>query len=117
MKNLVLPFLVLLSLPSFAQLIVSGVNVNEIDSVNTISVKVDGAEFSLTGLDVSLDYGQKNKKSTTRIMNKTTGDVIKFNSPGHVINHLENNGWQHYDSQIARDRSFNTFYYYFRRKL
>ncbi|GLU52272.1 hypothetical protein [Dyadobacter frigoris] len=101
---------------SFAQVFVSGVNINEMDSVKVCQVTVSSFRNLASPNTVTLDYGQPNKKALNRITNKATGEKIRFNSLGHVLNFMENNGWVHYDSQslIAGNESDN--FLYFRKK-
>lgn len=109
-------FLLFCSTFSFAQVFVSGVNINEIDSVKVCQVTVSSFRSLASSNTVTLDYGQPEKRTLNKIMNKTTGEKIKFNSLGHVLNFMENNGWVHYNSESLVIGNESGHFLYFRRK-
>lgn len=115
MKNLILIIFLLIAIPSFSQIIVSGVDINKSDSIRVCTIEMIAYGYAGDKLDIFLDYGQKTKKSTTQITD-LTGKTLTFFSSAAVLNHMENNGWQHYDSQILSDIGLlKHFYYYFRK--
>ncbi|MDQ6481485.1 hypothetical protein [Dyadobacter sp. LHD-138] len=115
MKNLILIVFLLFSIPSFSQIIVSGVDINKSDNIKVCTIEMIAYGYTSDKFDVFLDYGQKTKKSTTQITD-LAGKTLTFNSSAAVLNHMENNGWQHYDSQILMDReNVKHHYYYFRK--
>jgi len=116
MKNLILPILFFITLPSFSQIVVSGVDINSIDSIKVCTVKLENLEQLLGDMDVSVDYGQVERKATKRFTDKSTGKRLDFNSMTHVINYMENNGWLHYDSQILDTKTETIYYFHFRKK-
>ncbi|WP_254560362.1 hypothetical protein [Dyadobacter diqingensis] len=116
MKNLILISLILISTPSFSQIIVSGVDINKSDSIKVCTIEMIGYGLAGDKVDIFLDYGQKTKKTTTQITD-LTGKTLTFFSSAAVLNHMENNGWQHYDSQILPDRGLLKRYYYYFRKI
>lgn len=109
-------FLLFCSTFSFAQVFVSGVNINEIDSVKVCQVTVSSFRSLASSNTVTLDYGQPEKRTLNKITNKTTGEKIKFNSLGHVLNFMENNGWVHYNSESLVIGNESEHFLYFRRK-
>ncbi|MCF2446440.1 hypothetical protein L0657_20950 [Dyadobacter sp. CY345] len=116
MKIFISFIFIFISLPTFAQIVVSGVDINAVDSIKVCTVKIDGIEQILGDMDVSVDYGQIEKRATKRFTDKVTGKKLTFNSIAHVLNYMENNGWHHYDSQILDTRMTTIYYYYFRKK-
>jgi len=52
-----------LSSASFSQFIVSGADINALESLRVSCVKVDGVE-QISGMDPSFDYGPIERKST-----------------------------------------------------
>ncbi|MCF0055618.1 hypothetical protein [Dyadobacter sp. CY356] len=101
---------------SFSQVYVAGVNINEIDSVKVCQLTYSTYR-SLAAMDkISIDYGQPDKKALNRITNKTNTEKVKFNSLGHVLNYMENNGWVHYDSQSLVILNESEHMLYFRKK-
>ncbi|WP_159467511.1 hypothetical protein [Dyadobacter sp. 3J3] len=117
MKTLIaIAFFTFCSTFSFAQVFVSGVNINEIDSVKVCQVTVSSYRSFAAPNTVSLDYGQPDRKAVNRITNKLNGEKIKFNSLGHVLNFMGNNGWVHYDSQATVVGNATDQFLYFRKK-
>ena len=113
-----------LSLASFGQVFVGEVNINEEKSVKIIEVLI--ADKIKKSINVFVDFGQKsnftagslnNKSKDQRITDPVTKIEKVFNTTSEVLNFMESNGWEHYDSLVITDRGFNVFYYYFKRKL
>ena len=56
--------------PSFSQIVVSGININALDTIKVCSVKINGIEQILGNMDVSVDYGQIEKWSNKKFTDK-----------------------------------------------
>jgi len=116
MKTLIFSILLFTTLPSFSQIVVSGVDINSIDSIKVCTVKIENIDQIFGDKDISVDYGQVERKATKRFTEKLTGKRLNFNSVTHVINYMENNGWLHYDSQILATKTETIHYFHFRKK-
>lgn len=113
-------FIFLAISPCFSQVFVKGVNINELDSVKIIEVMID-IRSTRKGVDVFVDYGQKDnseafdlasKSDGLRIFNPGQNSKMFFKSTGAVLNYLERNGWEFIDTKVQSSQHF----YYFRRK-
>lgn len=91
MKNLILISLILISTPSFSQIIVSGVDINKSDSIKVCTIEMIGYGLAGDKVDIFLDYGQKTTKTITQITD-LTGKTLTFFSSAAVLNHMKNNG-------------------------
>ncbi|MBE9462947.1 hypothetical protein ACFP1I_14900 [Dyadobacter subterraneus] len=114
--SIVAAFLLFCSSCSFAQVYVAGVNINEIDSLKVCLVNISTFRSFAAPDEVSLDYGQPEKRDMNRITNKSNGQKMKFYSIGHVLNFMENNGWVHYNSESLLIGIESEHFFYFRRK-
>lgn len=114
--SIVTVFLLFCSTWTFAQVFVSGVNINEIDSLKVCLVNVSTFRSLAAPNTISIDYGQPDKKALNRVTNKSNSEKMKFNSIGHVINFMENNGWAHYNSESLVIGNESEHFLYFRRK-
>ncbi|CAG5067785.1 hypothetical protein DYBT9623_00512 [Dyadobacter sp. CECT 9623] len=124
-KRLFIPTIfVLASMPSFGQLFVGKVDINGSDSIKVIEVLI-AERMSNKYIDVYVDFGQKssfwvgsigNDSGDQRIIDNTSGKPVRFKSTSAVLNLLEANNWDHYNSVIIADRGERLFYYYFRKK-
>lgn len=114
--TIAIAFFLFCSTFSFAQVYVAGVNINEIDSVKVCLVNVSTFRSLAASNTVSVDYGQPDKRAVNRITNKSNGEKTKFNSIGHILNFMENNGWVHYNSESLVIGNESEHFLYFRRK-
>lgn len=114
---------VVISIPSFGQLFVGKVDINESDTIKVIEVLIT-EKMSNKYVDVYVDFGQKsnfragsldNDPSDQRITDPATGKPIRFKSTIDVIQFLKANTWDHYDSVVIPDKGERSFYYYFKR--
>ncbi|MEO6286860.1 MAG: hypothetical protein ABIN80_05320 [Dyadobacter sp.] len=125
MKYLItLTILVSIALPSMGQLLVGNVDISKSDSVKIIEVLIT-ERMSNKYVDVFVDFGQKsnfrsgyleNNSDDQRFNDATTKKPIRFKSTTAVLNYLEINNWEHYNSVVIADRGERQFYYYFRKK-
>ncbi|MFT6809841.1 MAG: hypothetical protein ACJA01_003081 [Saprospiraceae bacterium] len=78
-----------------SQVIVEGVNINELDEIVYCQVVAFGKIFS-NKVKINIDYGQEQKffgKQNSRVTN-INGKQIKFNSLFAAVNHMGKNGWK-----------------------
>jgi len=90
-----------LSLSSFSQVFVNGININELD--------IQYCELIKTGNDyVRINYGQDNPSKRTKI-SKQDMNVIKFNSGLDALNFMVANGWELVSSTKGFRPVYNDF--------
>lgn len=121
MKVLFILFVTLfVSLPSFAQVLVGAVDINQADSVEVIEVLIDRRTLG-KGVDVYVDYGQQDNITATslgyknhalRIMDVDTKMRKVFISTAAVLNFFEKNNWVLISNSVVDKESC----YYFRRR-
>ena len=82
-----------------AQLVVDGVNVNDLKDVKLVQVVGYGKLFS-NKVKIVVDYGQEIKwlKIKGTFVTDKNGAKKIFNSMIDAMNHLENNGWEYLDA-------------------
>lgn len=102
---------------SHSQVIVDGVNINELEDVKVVQLVVRGNLFSRKVL-ITVDYGQLIKWGSNRgsVVTDRKGDLMKFNSNIDAVNFLENNGWRLFDiNSTGNPDSTPVTSYFFRR--
>ena len=114
----------LTSLFSYSQVFVGDVNINQDENIKIIEVLV-AARLSAKSIIIFVDFGQKsnyrsgslnNKSKDQRITDPKTQEEKLFVSSSALLNFMESNGWEHYNSLFVND-SGGLFYYYFKRKI
>jgi len=114
----------LTSLISYGQVFVGDVNINQDENIKIIEVLV-AARLSAKSINIFVDFGQKsnyrsgslnNKSKDQRITDPKTQEEKLFVSSSALLNFMESNGWEHYNSLFVND-SGGLFYYYFKRKI
>lgn len=125
MKLILVPFVMLFALShAFAQVVIGGVDINKEEKVGIVEVLIT-QRFSSKSVNVYVDYGQKtnfraenieSKSSDYTIMDPETKKEKVFASTAALLNFMETNNWEHYNSLVVRDSGNAAFYYYFRRK-
>ncbi len=101
-----------------AQVIVNGVNINEIEEVKICRVVARSVGFS-NKVTITIDYGQDIKWANVRgtRVTRPDGTIEVFNSLIGALNYMENNGWEYRDMNfMVSEREMNTYQYYFKRK-
>lgn len=114
MKNICLLFL-LLSSGAFGQVFVKGVDINRLPEVKVCEMLLLEDFVVSSGIEVSVDYGQKRSEFEGKITD-ATGKAIKFSSAVAAINHMEGNGWEYINSSVIQKGRGVIYRYYFRRK-
>lgn len=118
---LVTVFLLLFFLNNLrAQVVVEGININELENVQLCQVVARGKLFS-NKVTITIDYGQEIKWASekgSQVLEKE-GRRKKFNSVIAALNYMENNGWSYLDANvISIDTGLgtqNVYHYYFRK--
>lgn len=114
----------LISLLSFGQVFVGSVNINQDEKVKIIEVLI-APKLSVKSINIFVDFGQKsnyragglnNNSKDQRITDPETKEEKSFISSSALLNFMESNGWEHYNSLFVNE-SGGLFYYYFKRKL
>lgn len=125
MKLISVPLLTLFALSrTFAQVVVGTVDINKEVQIGTVEVLVT-ERFSSKSVNVYVDYGQRTNFRAENIESKTSDYIIVdpetkkekvFASTAALLNFMEANNWEHYNSLAVREGGSQAFYYYFRRK-
>jgi len=109
---------------TFAQVVVGTVDINKEDQIGTVEVLVT-ERFSSKSVNVYVDYGQRTNFRAENIESKTSDYIIVdpetkkekvFASTAALLNFMEANHWEHYNSLAVREGGSPAFYYYFRKK-
>lgn len=104
-----------------AQVVVDGVNINNLEEVSMVRVIVQN-RFLSTKVNVFIDYGQSlggAQRQRMEVVNPRTNERIKFNSVMHAINFMIDNGWVYVESMVLPaegNTSSNSVQYLFKRK-
>ncbi len=125
MKLISVPLLTLFTLSrTLAQVVVGTVDINKEGQIGTVEVLVT-ERFSSKSVNVYVDYGQRtnfraenieSKTSDYKIVDPETKKEKVFTSTAALLNFMEANNWEHYNSLAVREGGSPAFYYYFRKK-
>ncbi|MEM6398327.1 MAG: hypothetical protein AAF741_18390 [Bacteroidota bacterium] len=86
----------------FSQVVVNGVNINNLEEVTFVRLIVQ-ERFLSNQVVVFVDYGQSVQGAPRRnreVINPRDGKRIKFNSAIHAVNYMLDNGWEYVESLI-----------------
>ena len=109
---------------AFAQVIIGDVDINKEEKVAIVEILIT-ERFSSKSVNVFVDYGQKTNFRAENIESKARDYMIVdpetkkekvFASSGALLNFMDANNWEHYNSLSVRESGNTAFYYYFRRK-
>lgn len=115
MKQILLPALLISSLPSFGQLLVGDVNINLIKEVYVCEVVIREKLMS-KDIDVTFEYGQP-RKADRYIIDRAKKKNKEFETIAEVINYMEKEGWEYVNSYTYYAQKESPMYrYYFKRK-
>jgi hypothetical protein len=106
MKKLILLFALALSF-SFstqlsAQVVVDGVNINNLNQISMIRMIAQERLLS-NKVVVFIDYGQSingGARNRMEVVDPRTDDRINFNSVMHAVNYMIDNGWEYLESMV-----------------
>lgn len=98
------------------QVIVEGININEVEDIRICELLATGKLFSRKVV-ITIDYGQNIifGAKGSRIMNED-GKMRTFNSVMHAINFMEANGWEYIDALAITIGKTHVYHYYFRKR-
>lgn len=123
MKKILLSSAVFLMTLTFmqAQVIVDGVDINNIEDLKVCQMNVLGKLFS-NKVTITINYGQAVKfasRKGTEVRNRK-GELQVFNSTIEALNFMENNDWEMIDvvvyQNINSGASTNSTVFFFRKK-
>lgn len=123
MKKILLSAAVFLMTLTFvqAQVIVDGVDINNIEDLKVCQMNVLGKLFS-NKVTITINYGQAVKfasRKGTEVRNRK-GELQVFNSTIEALNFMENNDWEMIDvvvyQNINSGASTNSTVFFFRKK-
>ncbi|MEL6358847.1 MAG: hypothetical protein AAFQ01_02805, partial [Bacteroidota bacterium] len=86
----------------FGQVVVNGVNINNLEEVTMVRLIVQ-ERFLSNQVVVFVDYGQSVQGAPRRnreVVDPRDGRRIKFNSAIHAVNFMLDNGWEYLESLI-----------------
>ena len=125
MKSHFLAFaLLVMSASAFGQVIVGNMDINRVDSIKHVEVFIDRPAGRKV-VSVALDFGQLDnslfgtigvRNDDFRIMDPKTNTKMVFKSTAAVLNFMNKNNWEHYDTVAVTTGSAAGFYYYFKKK-
>ncbi|WP_116105664.1 hypothetical protein [Lewinella sp. IMCC34191] len=104
MKKLLLAAVLMItaSTASFAQVVVDGVNINNLQEVQMIRM-IAQERFLSSKVTIFIDYGQSiggASRQRMEVNDPGTNDRIKFNSVMHAVNYLIANGWRYVEAMV-----------------
>lgn len=85
-----------------AQVVVDGVNINNLEQISMIRMIAQERFFS-NKVSVFIDYGQSingGARSRMEVVDPRTDKRIKFNSVMHAVNYMLDNGWVYLESMV-----------------
>lgn len=87
----------------FAQVVVDGVNINNLDEVQMIRM-IAQERFMSNKVTVFIDYGQAitglGGRNQMEVIDPRTDKRVRFNSVMHAVNYLIANGWKYQEAMV-----------------
>lgn len=104
MKKLILTLTLALGfvLSASAQVVVDGVNINNLQEVQMVRM-IAQERFLSNKVTIFIDYGQSingGSRNRMEVIDPNNGDRIKFNSVMHAVNYLIANGWRYVEAMV-----------------
>ena len=90
------------STAAFSQVVVDGVNINNLEEVSMIRM-IAQERFLSNRVTIFIDYGQSvqgGARQRMEVINPRDGKRIRFNSVMHATNYLIDNGWEYVESMV-----------------
>ena len=90
------------STAAYSQVVVDGVNINNLEEVQMIRM-IAQERFLSTKVSIFIDYGQSlggGNRSRMEVVDPRGGDRVRFNSVMHAVNFLIANGWNYEESMV-----------------
>ncbi len=85
-----------------AQVVVDGVNINNLEEVNMIRM-IAQERFLSNKVTIFIDYGQTitfAARSRMEVIDPRDGKRVRFNSVMHAVNFLIANGWEYTEAMV-----------------
>ncbi|MEM1356981.1 MAG: hypothetical protein AAGF89_02230 [Bacteroidota bacterium] len=90
------------STAAFSQVVVDGVNINNLEEVSMIRM-IAQERFLSTKVTIFIDYGQSiqgGSRQRMEVINPRDGKRVRFNSVMHAVNYLIDNGWVYQEAMV-----------------
>lgn len=87
---------------AFSQVVVDGVNINNLEQVSMIRM-IAQERFLSSRVTIFIDYGQSvqgGSRQRMEVNNPQDGNRMKFNSVMHAVNFLIANGWTYQEAMV-----------------
>ena len=85
-----------------AQIVVDGVNINNLEEVQMIRM-IAQERFLSNKVTIFIDYGQSingGSRNRMEVIDPASGERIRFNSVMHATNYLIANGWTYVEAMV-----------------
>ncbi len=90
------------STAAFSQVVVDGVNINNLEEVSMIRM-IAQERFLSNTVTIFIDYGQSiqgGNRNRMEVVNPRTDQRMRFNSVMHGVNFLIANGWKYVEAMV-----------------
>ncbi|THH41377.1 hypothetical protein [Neolewinella litorea] len=90
------------ALTAFSQVVVDGVNINNLQEVQMVRM-IAQERFLSNKVTIFIDYGQSingGSRNRMEVIDPNIGERIKFNSVMHAVNYLIANGWRYVEAMV-----------------
>ncbi|WP_116124286.1 hypothetical protein [Lewinella sp. IMCC34183] len=97
-----LAFVAGFAVTGFSQVVVDGVNINNLQEVQMIRM-IAQERFLSNKVTIFVDYGQSingGSRNRMEVIDPNNGDRIRFNSVMHAVNYLIANGWTYQEAMV-----------------
>ncbi|NJB85471.1 hypothetical protein GGR26_001216 [Lewinella marina] len=87
---------------AFSQVVVDGVNINNLQEVQMVRM-IAQERFLSNKVTIFIDYGQSingGSRNRMEVIDPNNGERIKFNSVMHAVNYLIANGWRYVEAMV-----------------
>ena len=87
---------------AFSQVVVDGVNINNLQEVQMVRM-IAQERFLSNKVTIFIDYGQSingGSRNRMEVIDPNNGDRIRFNSVMHAVNYLIANGWVYVEAMV-----------------
>lgn len=104
MKKLIFVFMLAIAATTTAsaQVVVDGVNINNLEQVSMIRM-IAQERFLSNKVTIFIDYGQSvngGSRARMEVIDPSSDKRIQFNSVMHAVNYLISNGWTYVEAMV-----------------
>lgn len=95
-------FLFAANTAAYSQVVVDGVNINNLEQVSMIRM-IAQERFLSNTVTIFIDYGQSiqgGNRNRMEVINPQDGNRMRFNSVMHGVNFLIANGWKYVEAMV-----------------